>query len=89
VSHYNLGLNDEGISLHLDLLQERRDEAQIIWVAYQRRVACYFNKTMNPRKFQVGDWVLRKVNLMNKDLVEGKLVAKWEGPYRVVKGHKK
>jgi hypothetical protein len=25
VSHYNLGLNDEGISLHLDLLQEKRE----------------------------------------------------------------
>jgi hypothetical protein len=23
VSHYNLGLNDEGINLHLDLLQEK------------------------------------------------------------------
>lgn len=89
VSHYNPGLNDEGITLHLDLLQERRDEARITWAAYQRRVARYFNKIVNPRKFQVGDWVMRKVNLMTKDPAEGKLAAKWEGTYRVVKCHEK
>jgi hypothetical protein len=55
VSHYNRGLNDEGISLHLDLLQECRDEAQITWEAYQSRMAKYYNKTVSPRKFQVSD----------------------------------
>ncbi len=35
VTHYNSGLNDEGIKLHLDLLQERRDEVQVTWLAYQ------------------------------------------------------
>jgi hypothetical protein len=35
VSHYNPGLNDDGIKLHLDLLQERRDEAHVIGAAYQ------------------------------------------------------
>lgn len=29
VSYYNPGLNDEGIKFNLDLLQERRDEAQV------------------------------------------------------------
>jgi hypothetical protein len=67
VSHYNLGLNDEGIKLHLDLLQERRDKAQITWVAYQDRVTRYFNQTINLQKFQLGDWVLRKVSLITND----------------------
>jgi hypothetical protein len=35
VSHYNLELNDEGMKLNMDLLQERRDEAQVTWAAYQ------------------------------------------------------
>ncbi len=52
-------------------------------------MAKYFNKTVSPRKFQVRDWVLRKVNLMTRDPAKGKLAAKWEGPYRVVKCHKK
>jgi hypothetical protein len=76
VSHYNPGLNDEGISLHLDLLQEIRDEAHITWTPYQNRKAQYFNKTVNPRKFQLGDWVLRKVSLMTKDPTKGKLTPK-------------
>jgi hypothetical protein len=66
IAHYNPGLNDEGIKLNLDLLQERRDEAQVTWAAYQNRAARYFNKTVNPRKFHLGDWVLRKVNPSTK-----------------------
>jgi hypothetical protein len=85
VAYYNPGLNDEGINLNLDLLQEERDDAQITWAAYQDRTARYFNKTVNPRKFQVGDWVLKKVNLMTKDPTEEKLAPKWEGPYQIVK----
>ncbi|XP_062147754.1 uncharacterized protein LOC133856715 [Alnus glutinosa] len=73
VSHYNPGLNDEGIKFNLDLLQERRDEAQVTWAAYQDRAARYFNKTVNPQKFQLGDWVLRKVSPITKDPTEGKL----------------
>jgi hypothetical protein len=34
VLHYNPGLNDEGIKLHLDLLLEKRDEAHVTWAAY-------------------------------------------------------
>lgn len=89
VSHYNPGLNDEGIKLNLDLLQERRDEAQVTWSAYQDRAARYFNKKVSPRKFQLGDWVLRKVSPITKDPIEGKLGAKWEGPYRVIRCHDK
>jgi hypothetical protein len=81
VSHYNPRLNDEGIKLHLDLLQERRDETHVTWAAYQDRTARYFNKIVNPKKFNVGDWVLRKVSLMTRDPTEGKLAPKWEGPY--------
>jgi len=89
VSHYNLGLNDEGIALHLDLLQERRDEAQVSWVAYQRQVKRCFDKTVCPINFQVGDWVLKRASLTTRDRTDGKLEAKWEGPYRVVRCHKK
>jgi hypothetical protein len=89
VSNYNPGLNDEGIKLHLDLLQERRDKAQVTWATYQDRVARYFNKAVNPRKFQLEDWVLRKVSLITRDSNEGKLKRQWEGPYKVVKCHDK
>jgi hypothetical protein len=75
--------------LCLDLLQEQRDDTQAVGEAYRARVARFYNEMVNPWKFWVGDWVLRKVNLMTRDSTEGKLNAKWEGPYRVVKCHEK
>jgi len=84
VAHYNPGLNEEGVTLHLDLLQEQREDARAACAAYQRRVAGYYDKKVKPRELEVGDWVLRKVNLMTREPVDGKLGPKWEGPCRVV-----
>jgi hypothetical protein len=84
VAHYNSGLNEEGMNLHLDLLQERWEDARAACAAYQRRVAKYYDKKVRPRELQVGDWVLRKVNLMTREPTDGKLGPNWEGPYRVV-----
>jgi hypothetical protein len=89
VAYYNPRLNDEKAKLHLDLLQKKRDDAQITWAAYQNQTARYFNKLVVPKKFQVEDWVLRKVSLMTKDPTEGKMAPKWEGPYKVVGCHQK
>jgi hypothetical protein len=41
VAHYNPGLKEEGVNLHLDLLQERREDARAACAAYQSRVARY------------------------------------------------
>lgn len=32
VTHYNPGLNEEGVNLHLDLLQEQRENARAVCV---------------------------------------------------------
>ncbi|XP_059461857.1 uncharacterized protein LOC132190840 [Corylus avellana] len=50
--------NDEGLLRHLDLLQEKRDQAQVSMSAYQERVARYFNKKVKHRSFKVEDLVL-------------------------------
>jgi hypothetical protein len=89
VAYYNPGLNDEKAKLHVDLLQEKRDGAQVTWATYHNRTARYFNKLVVPKKFQLGDRVLRKVSLMTKDPTEGKMTSKWEGPYKVVGCHQK
>jgi hypothetical protein len=52
-------------------------------VAYQKRVAQYFNKRVKHHSFKVGDLVLRKVTLATKDPIEGRLAPSWEGPYKV------
>jgi hypothetical protein len=84
VETYKQETNDEGLKLHLDLLQEKCDRAQITMAAYQERVARYFNRKVKPRSFKVGDLVLRKVTLATRDSVEGKLAPNWEGPYKVI-----
>jgi hypothetical protein len=81
---YKAETNDEGLKLHLDLLQEKLDHAQITMLAYQERVARYFNRKLKPRSFRVGDLVSRKVTLATRDSAEGKLPPNWEGPYKVV-----
>jgi hypothetical protein len=63
VEHYNSGLNDKGIWLHLDLLQERRNKAQVTMVAYQRKFDQYFNKRVRYRDFDIRDCVLWKVTI--------------------------
>ncbi|XP_062151978.1 uncharacterized protein LOC133860372 [Alnus glutinosa] len=65
VAYYNPELNDENAKLHLNLLQEKRDDAQVTWAAYQNRIARYFNKLVVPKKFQLGDWILRKEILLD------------------------
>jgi hypothetical protein len=75
---------DEGLKLHLDLLQEKCDRAQITMSAYKERVDRYFNRKVKPRSFKVGDLVLRKVILTTKDPIEGKLASNWECPYKVI-----
>ncbi|XP_059436543.1 uncharacterized protein LOC132169538 [Corylus avellana] len=84
VEIFRLESNDKGLFLHLDLLQEKRDQAQVSMSAYQERVARYFNKKVRHRSFQVGDLVLRKVTIATKDPTEGKFAPSWEGPYRVI-----
>jgi hypothetical protein len=84
VEAYKAETNNEGLKLHLDLLQEKRDQAQITQSAYQERMAKYFDRKVKPRSFKIGDLVLRKVTLSTRDPVEGKLAPNWEGPYKVI-----
>jgi len=89
VEHYNLGLNNEGMRLHLDLLQETIDKAQVKMAAYQMKSEQYFNKKVRHRDFGIGDWVLRKVTLATRDPTGVKLGPKWESPYQVIRSQRK
>lgn len=51
-------------------------------------MARYYDKNVKPRELKVGDWVLRKVNLMTREPADGKLGPKWEGPYQIVSSGK-
>ena len=43
-----------------------------------------YNKKVNPQKFEEGDLVLRKVELVRKPQGEGKLASNCEVPYRAI-----
>ena len=58
VGTFEVETNEEELKLHLDLLQEKRDQAQITMSAYQERVAKYFNRKVKPWSFKVEDMVL-------------------------------
>ena len=77
------GTNDILLARDLDLLEERKEKAAIQLAVYQQQLARAYNKKVNPRDFQVGDLVLRKVVGNKKDPREGKLGPNWEGPYRI------
>jgi hypothetical protein len=73
IQHYNPGFNSEGLKLHLDLVEEKRDKARVRTSAYKEKAARYYNKKVKPRSFNIGDWVLRKITSTAKDPTEGKL----------------
>ena len=81
---FNEEENDDKLQLHLDCLDEVRDEASSRMTKYQRKMAEYYNKRVKLRQLDIGDLVLRKVTIATKDPVQGKLGPIWEGPYRVV-----
>jgi hypothetical protein len=89
IQHYNPGLNGEGLKLHLDLLEERREGARIRTSTHKEKATRYYNKTVKPRSFNPGDWVLRRVTLAAKDPTKGKLGPIWEGPFQVVRSNPK
>ncbi|XP_074373734.1 uncharacterized protein LOC141714092 [Apium graveolens] len=69
--------------LHLDLLNEARINSQLKLVAYQQRIARYFNKKVKSVPYKVGELVLQKVMPNTKIAQYGVLGANWEAPYKV------
>ena len=53
----------------LNFLEEKQHDSQLQVAVYQHRTAKYFNSKVKPRRFQVGDLVLRKV-LQNKGALD-------------------
>jgi hypothetical protein len=88
-NHHDESSNDNQPRTNLDLLDEARNQAEAKTRAYQQRMARYYDRRVKHREFKVGDLVLRKITLATKDPAQGKLGPTWEGPYRVVKFHRK
>ncbi|XP_042490341.1 uncharacterized protein LOC122070280 [Macadamia integrifolia] len=74
--------NEEGLWENLEFIDEIRENALVLSVAYKQRVAQFFNRKVHRKNFQVGGLVLRKANISEPKNV-GKLNQNLEGPYIV------
>jgi ribonuclease HI len=81
--------NEGQLRLNLDLLDETRERAARRIALYQGRMARYYNAKVKLRRFEVGDWVLRKVTQATKDPSQGKLGPNWEGPYKIIQYYRR
>ncbi|XP_013601080.1 PREDICTED: uncharacterized protein LOC106308461 [Brassica oleracea var. oleracea] len=78
-------LNKEMLPDTLDEIEERRDQALLRIQNYQHQIESYYNKRVRARPLELGDLVMRKVFENTKELNAGKLGARWEGPYKIIK----
>ncbi|KAJ4713136.1 Retrovirus-related Pol polyprotein from transposon 17.6 [Melia azedarach] len=85
VLHFDEVSNMAQLDAALDLLDEKRDQAQVRVAAYQRRVSKYYNAKVKPRSFKEGDLVLRKVIYGLKEGGSTKFAETWEGLFHVTK----
>ena len=60
VQMYDLQKNAEERRLDLDLIEERREDAEIRQASYQQRTTRFYNQRVKQRPIAVGDLVLKK-----------------------------
>ena len=76
VTYYDPKTNAILLAESLDLLDERREEADLRAAAYRNQVARLYNAKVRPRTFELGDLVLKRVYP-----VPSHMKPNWEGPY--------
>lgn len=69
---------------NLDLLKEKRDDSQVKFVVYKKRIKRYFNSKVCTKNFKIWDLVLKKVFVANREMSPSSLDLKWEGPYTII-----
>ena len=76
--------NEEQLRLNLDLIDEVKMDAEQRTARYKSLMARQYNAMVKPRRFNIGDLVLKRVTLATRNPAYGKLGPNWEGPYRVI-----
>ncbi|KAG5548798.1 hypothetical protein RHGRI_014224 [Rhododendron griersonianum] len=74
----------EGRKANSEALEERRVAAALAHEKYWESVARYYNKSVVPRVFKVGDLVWKATTAVMRDLKTPKFTLKWEGPFEVI-----
>ena len=76
--------NEEQLHLNLDLIDEVRTDAEERMARYKNLMARQHDTMVKPRRFNIGDLILKKVSLATKNPAHRKLGPNWEGPYRII-----
>ena len=76
--------NEEQLHLNLNLIDEVRTNAEERTARYKNLMARQHDAMVKPRRFNIGDLVLKKVSSASKNPAHGKLGLNWEGPYRII-----
>ena len=84
VKEYQAKENEVQLRLNLDLIDEVRMDAEQRIARYKNLMARQYDAMVKPRRFNIGDLVLKRVTLATRNLDYGKLGPNWEGPYRVI-----
>ncbi|GAA0148415.1 hypothetical protein LIER_07865 [Lithospermum erythrorhizon] len=82
VSYYDELVNEQGLQLKCDLLEEKGAVAFDKMARYKGKVATHYNERVRVRHFLVGELVLR-ARQASAHGKPGKLKSPWEGPYLV------
>ena len=77
--------NEEQLRLNLDLIDKVRTDTEERTTTYKNLMARQHDAMVKPRRFNIGDLVLKKVSLATKNPAHGKLRPNWKGPYRIIK----
>ena len=84
VGKYQAKENEEQLRLNLDLMDEVRMDAEQRTARYTNLMTRQYDAMVKPRRFNIGDLVLKRVTLATRNPAYGKLRPNWEGPYRVI-----
>ncbi|XP_070028873.1 uncharacterized protein [Nicotiana sylvestris] len=79
--------DDEWVKARLDqlsLIDEKRLATVCHGQLYQKRMARAYNKKVHPRKFDVGQQVLKRI-LPHQAEAKGKFAPNWQGPFIITR----
>ena len=79
-----IATNSELMIKEIDFSNKAREMAHIREKELKQRVVKRYNSTIVPHKFEEGDLILRCANIKPPTPSQGKLVANWEGPCKIV-----
>ena len=76
--------NDWLKAKNLDFLKEDKEMAHIWLIACKEKIKKYFDKWVRLKDFHEGNLVLKRAGGPRTKVRERKMVANWEGLYRII-----